>query len=137
MTNYKQSDVSGSTWVRAFRVEINNAYKEIPSIEFREESVFMLNDEVIKVNKPISPSSTIRQFMTDPAISFDLIDPDTQKSIGTATYKDVYIMMQSLYRNLAESRDKGLALALAAEQPTTETTTQTTVEPKPTEPTAK
>lgn len=45
--NYQESEITGTQWVRARRVVIDNPYQENPSITFIEERAIQLGNKVI------------------------------------------------------------------------------------------
>ena len=99
--NYKQTTVSGESWVRANRVVIENPLNSIPSISFVEEKAINIGDETIK-----KLVSNVGAEMTDPAKTFQLVNPATGLPTGTtATYGDIYVMIHSLYMDLVNQRD--------------------------------
>lgn len=106
MPNYKQqSNIIGESWNRSHKVVIDNPLNQPPIIHFLEELVFDLgNGEVIK-----KPLGAVYEVMTDPAVSFSILDVDTGEVTGTATYNDVYTLLHSLYMHLATRRDVELA----------------------------
>jgi hypothetical protein len=102
MANYKNSEIVGESWQRACRVVIENPYGEIPSIQFAEEKMFLIDNEMIP-----RPLDRLSETMSDPTMTFPLINPSTGEVLGTtASYQDVYIMLHSLYISLAVKRDQ-------------------------------
>jgi hypothetical protein len=102
MANYKESTVAGNKWQRAWQVVIENKYNQIPKIDFYEETVVDVGD-----GQPVSkllPESLHAEF-TDGSIQFNLLNPIDGSVIGSATYQDAYVLLQSLYMHLANLRD--------------------------------
>lgn len=102
MSNYKQSTVTGDSWVRATRVVIENGIGGTPAVSFIEEQVINLPGEVITR----SAGNIAEPFTVENAAeAFDLLHPETGAVIGSATYQDVYVMLHSLYMHVATKRD--------------------------------
>lgn len=113
-TNYREQAITGSKWVRSNRVTITHPYNGLSTIAFGEEEITMLSDgRTHTANLP-----GIRQAFDNPNTTFDLLNPQTGEVIGTASHLDVYVMLNSLYRDLAAKRDaaEAEAAALAAQQ---------------------
>lgn len=102
MSNYKQSTVTGDSWVRAKRVVVENPLNGTPAISFIEERVINLPDQVItqsagNVAEPFTPENALEEF--------PLRHPETGVLIGSLTYQDVYVMLHNLYMHVAAKRD--------------------------------
>lgn len=102
MPNYREGLIGG--YQRAKRVEITNPLNQIPSITFYEELVITGRENVTTI---VSDVSTLTEAMTDPAVQFDLVNPETGAVIGSAAYQDIYVILYSLYMALAAKRDEG------------------------------
>ena len=102
MANYKQTEISGESWTRAYQVLIQNPHNETPRIEFFEEEIAQFGDKILK-----SRAGVIAEVFSDPNAEFDLVDED-MAPIGTATYADAHAMLRSLYLHLAAKRDAKL-----------------------------
>jgi len=110
MANYRETQVSGDSWIRAKRIILENPLNSPPQAHFIEERVIvagteladMSTDGYIKINVLGTP---LNDTMTDPTTSFNLLNPETDEVIGTATYSDIYAIMYSLHRHLAAIRD--------------------------------
>ena len=104
MPNYKESILSGSAWVRANRVILDNPYGQIASIRFEEEQIFATSDGD-SISKPYG---ACQEFMTPESASteFDITHPVTGDVLGKSTYQEVYVLMSSLYVHLAKKRDE-------------------------------
>lgn len=105
MANYKETSLEGTSYVRAANVSLINGLTN-KSITFNEEKIINLSDgDVIRK----SGGSVSDEFTAENApTSFDLLHPDTGDVVGSATYQDVYVMLYSLYINLATKRDSGV-----------------------------
>lgn len=102
MSNYKQSTVTGDSWVRAVRVVVENPSEGTPAISSIEERILNLPGQKItqsagNVSEPFTPENAMEQF--------NLLNPETGAVIGTAKYQDVYVLLHSLYLHVAAKRD--------------------------------
>ena len=102
MPNYKESQISGDSWVRAKRVILENPLGGAPSATFIEEQVISTagGDVKLPVEGPVLTDS-----MTDPTTTFNLLNPADDSVIGTMNYGELYIAVYSLHRHLAAIRD--------------------------------
>ena len=98
MADYKADKISG--WQRAKKVTIVNEYGEIPRMHFTEEII--VNADTTIVKKDVGE---IVETFSDPSVTFPLISPIDDSVIGEATYGQVYAILYSLYRDLANKRD--------------------------------
>lgn len=97
--DYNESVVEGKEWQRANRVVIENEYNGTPSIMFVEEVVVQLADRTVK-----TPCGTlVEQF--DPLKEFPIRAADGSLTGETMSYGMVYVLLNSLYRNLTDARD--------------------------------
>lgn len=100
MSNYKETNISGTKWTRAKRIIIENPKDQIASILINEEDVIEFDTK-----ETIIPSTSLYETFSDPSKSFNLLNPTDDSIIGSATYQEVYIMLYSLYIYLANQRD--------------------------------
>lgn len=100
MTNYRSTSVTADSYVRANRVVVENPLGVLPSIMFIEEEVVTRGADTFKL-----PTSTLRAQMTEPATTFNILNPTDDSIIGSSTYQDVYVLLYSLHRHLAAIRD--------------------------------
>jgi hypothetical protein len=110
MPNYKQTTLAGTAYTRASSVAVANPLTGVKAINFFEEQVVNLGDEVM-----LRPQGGFQEpFTTENATTeFPLVNPETGEPIGqTATYMDLYVTLHSLYLHLAQRRDAALAAAL-------------------------
>lgn len=82
--NYKETTVSGTSWQRACRVNIDNSYGSTPSIVFEEEKISNLDGELIR-----QPAGNLSR-------AFDPLN---------ANHVALYEMLNNLYIELREERD--------------------------------
>lgn len=120
MANYRESAVSGTKWTRSVGGSFNNPYQGVPSIRFEEEEVVSLGDgTIIKQPAPMSnvlgASNSTATNLNDPEKSFPLLNPVDGTTIGTAKYKDVFVILHSLYMAISLERDQAIADRLAAQ----------------------
>lgn len=106
MSNYRQKEILGESWIRAYQITISNHYNSTPSILFSEEELVVLNDHIVRGQLN---SSVGEYFRTDNAqTEFEVRNPETGESFNsTATYQDFVVLLYSLYRHLTDIRDGG------------------------------
>lgn len=46
--DYKESTVDGNKWRRAYRIEISNKHKQLPSIQFVEQDIISFGNEFVE-----------------------------------------------------------------------------------------
>ena len=101
MADYKQTTVTGTSWKRARNLTIYNMLGGTPSIAITEEEAFILSGRVV-----LGSDSTFLNADFNPTESFHIINPITGEDTGTtATHQDIYVMLHSLYTDLATKRD--------------------------------
>lgn len=100
MANYKENTLTATTWQRAKAVTIGNPYNSVPWITFDEEQVINIGADLT-----FKDAGSVGVSLTNPTDTFDLISPVDGSKLGTASYQDVYVMLSSLYLNLAAKRD--------------------------------
>lgn len=86
MADYKEATVSGTTWTRALRVQVDNPYGGNPSIMFTEEEVTKIGEK------------NITQLSANLSCSFDS---------AVQLHVDIYTKLNELYVLLREARDNG------------------------------
>mgnify|MGYP000897593661 CR=1 FL=1 len=99
MPDYNEATVSGKEWQRACRVVIENPYGGVPSINFIEETAVLVNEKFIAT----PCSNIVEQF--DPAKEIELRDANNGLTGEKVSYGMLYVILNSLYRQLAEQRD--------------------------------
>nr|QMP83775.1 MAG: hypothetical protein [Caudoviricetes sp.] len=100
MADYKETDVSGVAWQRAYQILILNPLGELPTVRYDEEQVINLNDEQIK-----QPVNTLG-YTVDPLGIIELRDPVTLELTGeTIPVALVHQALFSDYINRAQTRD--------------------------------
>lgn len=107
MSNYAESPVTGTQWLRAARVVVENPRDGTPAVTFIEERALQLGSEVI-----LTPAgSVIEPFIlsgdgANAAEEFALRNPIDGSLLGaTATYGDLQVLLFSLYYHVAAKRD--------------------------------
>ena len=100
--NYKETTVTGASWVRANSVTVHNPLGGTGTIRFNEERVIVLEDKSI-----FEPVGSVQERLTEDKRSkvFALKHPETLEVVGQATYEQVYLLLHSLYLHLAAERD--------------------------------
>lgn len=102
MSNYKQSAVTGESWVRAVRVVLENPLGGGAAATFIEETVV----STPAGNIMQAAGNVVEPFTVDNAAeAFDVLNPETGEVVGSATYQDVYALLHSLYYHVAAKRD--------------------------------
>lgn len=104
MPDYKQTSISGTSWQRAWRVECENPLDGQRAIVFHEELVVVnAGDNVIR-----TPNGYLGVPFSDAnaATQFDLLNPATGETVGSATFAQVYQLLHSLYMHAAHLRDE-------------------------------
>jgi hypothetical protein len=106
MANYNEETQTGETvsWTRSNKVIVSNEYGQVPYISFFEEQKIKLPDGTIVQGK-LDTKRNITESFADPTKPLTLLHPVTGEIIGTATYQDIYIILNSLYIQLAKARD--------------------------------
>lgn len=112
MANYKEQIVTGevSVYTRCIRGHFYNKSlvdnNAISAISFDEEIVTKLPTGNTFV-EPVSNSQLLQPF-GDGTETFNLLNPYTDEIIGTKNFKDVYDLLYSLYRHVANKRDEAI-----------------------------
>lgn len=122
MGKYNESTVSGESWFRSFRVEIDNPLVDsnpdttqpgppvLPTIFFAEEQVVQTADgKYIKqrVNDTNYNTFAIDQLTTDNLNeTFAILDENGNETDATLTYAEIYNLISSLYIHIAKKRDQ-------------------------------
>jgi len=108
VAKYKESTLTGDSWVRAHQIICGNPLDDVPSIAFLEEEVFNLSTgDVIRKNST-APQMNERFTEDNAGHEFFLVNPVTgEPTTATATYQDLYVILYSIYLHLAEVRDRG------------------------------
>ena len=103
MQNYKETNVTGTSYVRACEVTVSNVLDGYKGIMYVEEEVSVLGEKIMRENV----GALHQEFTAENASTeFPLLNPVTNEPIGaTATFQDVYVLLFSLYYHLAAQRD--------------------------------
>ena len=102
MSNYKETEVTGTTYVRCNFIEIQNPINQTPTVSFSEESVVVLGEDKI-LTIPISQPLHVT---FDPMKSISVIDPETLLPTGeTVLMAEIYVLLFSAYIAEATARD--------------------------------
>ncbi len=103
MANYKQTNVSGTSYIRSNQVIVANPLSGTKAISFMEEQIVNLDGEQI-----VRQKGGIQEPFTNENVGeeFSLVNPETGDPLGSsASYQELYIMLHSLYLHLAGKRD--------------------------------
>ena len=99
-TLYKNSEVTGTEYLRARMVEVHNQLGVLPHVAFIEERVTLLPGRTIT-----AVTGTLSQPYSADAV-IDLLDPETQEPLGaTMTMGQIMVALYSMYIALAVARD--------------------------------
>lgn len=109
MSNYAESPVTGTQWLRAARVVVENPRAGTPAVTFVEERALQLGSDVL-----LTPAGNLVepfiQAGEDANIdeAFQLRNPLNGALLGTsATYAELQVLLFSLYYHVAAKRDGG------------------------------
>ena len=103
MSNYKETSVTGSEYVRCKEIVILNPLNGAPSIQYIEEQATVLGADKV-ITQPIGMVS--ESFNPDTVI--ELRNPETNELTGaTVTHAEMYQMLYSAYIQVALQRDAG------------------------------
>lgn len=125
MAKYQESTVSGESWIRSFRVEIDNPLvdatnstplpgpQNVPTIFFAEEQVVQTVDGTYikqRVNDTNYNVFAIDQLTPETLNeTFIVLDSDGNETSTTMTYSDLYNLLSSLYIHVAKKRDERIS----------------------------
>ena len=110
--NYNETNVSGQSWNRCFKIEITNPYNGQQECKLFEEEIFSVGD------KNVSTLTRILSPQIDMSSVINLINPMTGEPIGASiTHQDLYIALFSLYINTAKAKDAGDAQFIPLDVP--------------------
>jgi hypothetical protein len=109
--DYRQTTGSAQSWRRARQVQILNQRGVTPSISFSEEDVVSFSGMEV-----LTPVLSVVRGTFDPNGAIPLVNPDTGELTGaSATQAELYVIVYSLYLQLARQRDAAAA-DLASQQ---------------------
>lgn len=102
MAEYRETNVTGSSYQRGRSMYFENPKGSTPSLLIREERVTELADR-----ETFEPCGEILKTVNDLSVVFQIRDPQTNEVIEgqSMTYQDLYVALFSLYWHLAEERD--------------------------------
>jgi hypothetical protein len=108
MGRYKQTDITGESFIRFHEAFIKNPLNTNPSISFTEEQILNIGGEEIK--RPINNvAETLGLYDEENNLGevVQLINPLTFEPIegATMTYAEIMTSVYSLYNHLAVKRD--------------------------------
>lgn len=103
MANYKETNITGTKYRRAYQVTMHNGLNKPKYIRFSEEDVLLMDGETVHQQGPnISEPFTEENGGT----SIPLLNPEDGVPTGeTMTYQEIYGAIYSLYLHLASIRD--------------------------------
>ena len=101
MSNYKETTIAGTSWVRCSTVIIQNDLGETPTVVFTEQKIINLDG----AQQIVQPTGSVRLGF-DPTATLALVDPDTNLPTGeTVTHAQAYQILHSAYIQAAMARD--------------------------------
>ena len=101
MSNYKETTIAGTSWVRCSTVIIQNDLGETPTVVFTEQKIINLDG----AQQIVQPMGAVRLGF-DPAATLALVDPATNLPTGeTITHAEAYRILYSAYLQAAMARD--------------------------------
>lgn len=106
--NYRESAISGTSWVRCNHIIIENPYRMTPRISMYEQQVVTVGDQSLITPPPV-PGPLVVEFSLDG--TFPLLNPETGEPIMDgetpvlATHQQIYQILYSLYVHAAAERD--------------------------------
>ena len=104
MSNYKETQQSGSVYTRASIINIANGLEK-KSIQFNEEEIFISENGNI-LSRPLLGSLSEQLTEDNMATAFPIINPETGEETGSeGSYAAFQVLLYSLYLFLAERRD--------------------------------
>ena len=118
MSNYQETEVTGTAYVRANQIIVANPLEGVKAISYMEEQVINLSDgeQIFRSAGGFQEPFTAENVGTE----FPLLNPQTGEQLGpTMTFQGLYVALYSLYFFLAQRRDQALA---EAQKPTPEPT---------------
>ena len=105
MSNYKETSVAGTSWVRCSTVIIQNDLGETPTVVFAEQKIINLDG----AQQVVQPMGSVRLGF-DPDATLPLVDPATNLPTGeTVTHAQAYQILHSAYLQAAMARDAEVA----------------------------
>lgn len=113
MANYRETNLTGVSWVRCRAITINNPIEgtmdpnnslpDVPVAYFQEEKVISIDG----VRNLVSAGYCSRKFT--PTDVINLRDPDTGELTGaTSSHSELYKLLYSLYLQTALERDEAI-----------------------------
>lgn len=110
MTHYKEQNVTGSAYIRAREVAIDNPLDGPKYVRFVEERVVNLGGDDRVTSRVPGIVGLVETFTQEnAATAFPLMDQNGDPTGGMATYSEVYLALSSLYYHLARQRDQQAA----------------------------
>ena len=113
MPNYNETAITGVAYRRCRCILVNNNLGGSPTVEFFEQDAIIPSEGASMVRETGSVRETFT--LANAGTEFPIVDPSTLEPIAgqTATYGQVFALLQSAYVFLAKARD---AAELAASQ---------------------
>ena len=111
MADYRESSVEGTSWTRAFLIEVNNPVDGISAITFHEEQAIRVPNLPVLTQRS---GQVVNAFTQENAATlFPVYDADTGDPISQTQYRQVRNILYSLYLHIAQQRDAEIAARIA------------------------
>lgn len=104
MPNYREQSLTGSTWLRAYRVTCNNGHDR-RSIWYDEERVIIGPEQQRITATSFGMGCGTELTSENAAAEFPMLDANGNPTGQHMTYADVYLVHLSLYYHIAKLRD--------------------------------
>lgn len=102
---YKNTTIGdASTYVRPYQTISDGPFGGQNSICIFEEMIVTLPDA--STQRVVLNTAPIQYTVTDPTVTFNVVDPTTGTILGTKTLAQLKVEMYSLYLYLAAQRDQ-------------------------------
>lgn len=108
MSKYKQTNITGDSYVRANQITIQNPLNQNPSVVFTEEQAMNVDgEEILRPVSNCSETLTLYDDTNNLQEEVQLINPITFEEIegATMTYEQIMTALFSLYYHVAGKRD--------------------------------
>lgn len=103
--NYREQTGVGTSWMRTYRVTFSN--EAARSVWFDEQFVFVGPDGAKTITTAMGMGCGMELTELNAETTFPLLDETGEPSGASATYREVYTLMMSLYYHVAAVRDAG------------------------------
>jgi hypothetical protein len=110
--NYKETNLSGVSWMRCRAVTIHNPLPGMGEVDFKAQNyvgpvAYFQEEKVISIDgaQTVADAGACRKVF-NPAEAIPMLDPETGEPTGaTVTQGELYVILFSLYMQTALERD--------------------------------